>query len=107
MLIKNDRSPVMFPVLHPYGHVVFQAGRGDVHTVVVNGTVVKYDHELVGIDLAKARAAVAGTVEFARQEIGEQWQECMTPEIPATELISNPYTYTDYKGAGVAVQRTE
>jgi 5-methylthioadenosine/S-adenosylhomocysteine deaminase len=107
VLIKNDQSPAMFPILHPYGHVVFQAGRGDVHTVVVDGTVVKYDHELVGIDLARARAAVADTVEYARREIGDQWQECMTPEIPASELISNPYTYTDYKGAGVAVQRTE
>ena len=48
VLIKNDASPVMFPLLNPYGHVVFQAQRGDVHTVVVNGRVVKYDHRLVG-----------------------------------------------------------
>jgi 5-methylthioadenosine/S-adenosylhomocysteine deaminase len=108
VLIKNDRSPVMFPVLHPFGHVVFQAGRGDVHTVLVNGTVVKHEHELVGIDLAKARAAVAGTVEFARREMGaEVWQECMNPEIPETELIANPYTYADYRGEGVAVRHTE
>ena len=33
VLIKNDDSPVMFPMLNPYGHVVFQAQRGDVHTV--------------------------------------------------------------------------
>src|SRR5207248_8502661 len=26
VLIKNDASPVMFPLHHPYGHVVFQAG---------------------------------------------------------------------------------
>ena len=25
VLIKNDRSPVMFPLLNPYGHVAFQA----------------------------------------------------------------------------------
>jgi cytosine/adenosine deaminase-related metal-dependent hydrolase len=24
VLIKNDESPAMFPLLHPYGHVVFQ-----------------------------------------------------------------------------------
>jgi cytosine/adenosine deaminase-related metal-dependent hydrolase len=42
VLIKNDSSPVSFPILHPYGHVVFQAGRGDVHTVLVNGNP---DHE--------------------------------------------------------------
>ncbi len=55
VLIKNDQSPVMFPLLHPYGHVVFQAGRGDVHTVMVNGNVVKYEHRLLGIDLDSAR----------------------------------------------------
>ncbi len=43
VLIKNDASPVMFPLLNPYGHVAFQAQRGDVHTVVVNGRVVKHD----------------------------------------------------------------
>ncbi|HEY4420858.1 MAG TPA: amidohydrolase family protein, partial [Pseudonocardia sp.] len=52
VLLKNDRSPVSFPVLNPYGHVAFQAQRGDVHTVIVNGRVVKHDHELVGVDLA-------------------------------------------------------
>jgi 5-methylthioadenosine/S-adenosylhomocysteine deaminase len=105
VLIKNDRSPTMFPIVHPYGHVVFQAGRGDVHTVLVNGKVVKHNHELVGIDLAKARSAVAATVEFTRGEIGEQqWHECMNPEIPAADVISNPYTYTDYQGEGVAVR---
>ena len=35
VLVKNDDSPVMFPVLHPYGHVAFQAQRADVHTVLV------------------------------------------------------------------------
>ncbi|RSM88563.1 amidohydrolase [Kibdelosporangium aridum] len=105
VLIKNDRSPVMFPILHPYGHVVFQAGRGDVHTVLVNGKVVKHQHELVGIDLAKARSAVTATVEFARREMGgQEWNACMNPEIPATDVIANPYTYTDYKGQGVAVR---
>ncbi|HEY3608184.1 MAG TPA: amidohydrolase family protein [Pseudonocardiaceae bacterium] len=108
VLIKNDRSPAMFPILNPFGHVVFQAGRGDVDTVLVNGKLVKYQHELVGIDLDRARSAVADTVEFARREIGESaWQQCMCPEIPDTERIPNPYTYTDYRGPGVAVQRDE
>ena len=48
VLIKNDASPVMFPLLNPYGHVAFQAQRGDVHTVVVNGQVVKSAHQLSG-----------------------------------------------------------
>ena len=43
VLIKNDDSPVSFPLLNPYGHVAFQAQRGDVHTVLVDGQVVKHD----------------------------------------------------------------
>ncbi|HEX9336425.1 MAG TPA: amidohydrolase family protein, partial [Pseudonocardiaceae bacterium] len=105
VLIKNDRSPAMFPILHPYGHVVYQAGRGDVHTVLINGKVVKYRHELVGVDLDKARTAVGATVEYARRQIGEDgWREFMTPEIPDNAPIANPYTYSEYRGEGVAVQ---
>ena len=51
VLLKNDHSPAMFPILNPYGHVAFQAQRGDVHTVVVNGRVVKHEHRLLGVDL--------------------------------------------------------
>src|SRR3954447_13616564 len=43
VLIKNDDSPVSFPLLNPLGHVAFQAQRGDVYTVVVDGRVVKFD----------------------------------------------------------------
>ena len=96
VLIKNDQSPVMFPLLHPYGHVVFQAGRGDVHTVMVDGNVVKYDHRLLSIDLDKVRQAVAKTVEYAKSKIGEQaWNEGMNPEKAEAELIDNPYRYSD------------
>jgi hypothetical protein len=35
--IKNDNSPVSFPVLHPYGHVLYQAGRGDPPSLVCGG----------------------------------------------------------------------
>ena len=95
VLIKNDESPVMFPLLHPYGHVVFQAGRGDVHTVMVDGKVVKHNHRLLGIDLNAARQAVAKTVEYARSRMGEQaWNESMNPAKAVVELIDNPYTYT-------------
>ena len=60
VLIKNDASPVSFPLLNPYGHVAFQAQRGDVHTVVVDGRVVKSDGKLVGIDLAAGAAGDRG-----------------------------------------------
>jgi 5-methylthioadenosine/S-adenosylhomocysteine deaminase len=99
VLIKNDDDPAMFPVLHPYGTVVFQAGRGDVDTVLVNGHVVKHEHKLVGGHLGAARTAVAETVEYARSTMGEQtWAESITPDLPATERIPNPYTYTEYDG---------
>jgi 5-methylthioadenosine/S-adenosylhomocysteine deaminase len=95
VLIKNDASPVMFPLLNPYGHVVFQAQRGDVHTVVVDGRVVKYDHRLVGPDLSKARQVVGETVEYLKDELGpEAWHDGMHPEIPETRVLENPYTYT-------------
>ncbi|GAB2820813.1 amidohydrolase family protein [Actinoallomurus bryophytorum] len=99
VLIKNDDSPAMYPLLHPYGSVVYQAGRGDVHTVLVNGRVVKHDHRLVGVDLTAAKEAVGRTVEYARSTMGEDaWQESLTPELPTAERVPNPYTYTDYDG---------
>nr|MDT0658590.1 amidohydrolase family protein [Micromonospora sp. DSM 115978] len=105
VLIRNDRSPALYPMLHPYGSLVFQAGRGDVHTVLVNGTVVKHDHRLIGVDLAAARAAVGRTVEYARSTMGDEaWQQSLTPELPATERVPNPYTYTDYDGGSTRHQ---
>src|SRR5713226_9327380 len=83
VLIKNDSAPSMYPLLNPYGHVVFQAQRGDVHTVIVNGRVVKFGHNLVGVDLRKARQAVDQTVEYLQSTLGEEaWVEGMHPEIP-------------------------
>ncbi|HUC57798.1 MAG TPA: amidohydrolase family protein [Streptosporangiaceae bacterium] len=95
ILIKNDASPVMFPLLNPYGHVVFQAQRGDVHTVVVNGRVLKHANKLVGIDLDKARRATEETTGYLIRELGEEaWIQGMNPEIPERRVIENPYTYT-------------
>jgi cytosine/adenosine deaminase-related metal-dependent hydrolase len=100
VLIKNDSSPSMFPLLNPYGHVAFQAQRGDVHTVVVNGRVVKHDHRLVGIDLAKVRRTVEATVEHLQDTLGaEAWEKGMNPDVPETKILDNPYTYTDYRSA--------
>ena len=97
ILIKNDASPVMFPVLNPYGHVAFQAQRGDVHTVVINGRVVKHNHSLTGVDLAKAQRVIGETVDYLQGQLGpDAWNEGMYPEIPATTVLDNPYTYTDW-----------
>ena len=108
VLIKNDASPVMFPLLNPFGHVVYQAQRGDVHTVIVNGRVVKHDHALIGIDLPAVRREVESTVEHLRSELGEEaWIAGMNPEIPETKVLDNPYTYTDYASSATHVTRTE
>jgi cytosine/adenosine deaminase-related metal-dependent hydrolase len=103
VLLKNDHSPVSFPLLNPYGHVAFQAQRGDVHTVVVDGRVVKYDGKLVGIDLAPVRREIESTLEYLKTEMGEEtWQAGMFPEMPDAEaqILDNPYQYTDYKDEG-------
>jgi cytosine/adenosine deaminase-related metal-dependent hydrolase len=100
VLIKNDDSPVSFPLLNPFGHVAFQAQRGDVHTVLIDGRVVKFAHKLVDTDLAAVRREVESTVDYLRSELGEEaWQQGMFPEMPAAEasILENPYQYTDYK----------
>jgi 5-methylthioadenosine/S-adenosylhomocysteine deaminase len=99
VLIKNDQSPAMYPLLNPYGTVVYQAGRGDVHTVLVNGRIVKSEHRLDGVDLEGAKREVEQTVEYARTTLGEQaWREGMTPDLPDSDRVPNPYTYSEYDG---------
>jgi cytosine/adenosine deaminase-related metal-dependent hydrolase len=94
VLIKNDNSPTMFPIINPYGHVVFQAGRGDVHTVVVDGRVLKYDGHLKDINLSRAKQAIAQTVEYMYSNMGEaEIQAVMNPDQAKVELLDNPYTY--------------
>ncbi|GGX76663.1 amidohydrolase family protein [Streptomyces fructofermentans] len=100
VLIKNDHSPVSFPVLNPYGHVAFQAQRGDVHTVVVDGRVVKHEHRLIAVDLAAVRRTVEQTVEHLRSAMGEEeWRRGMNPDVPAAKVLDNPYTYTDFRSS--------
>ena len=95
VLIKNDDSPAMTPILNPYGHVVYQAQRGDVHTVVINGKLAKHNHKLVDVDLPAARAGVAATVEYLVGQMGEEsWQQGMNPEVPEQKILTNPYQYT-------------
>jgi 5-methylthioadenosine/S-adenosylhomocysteine deaminase len=100
VLIKNDGSPVSFPLLNPYGHVAFQAQRGDVHSVLVNGRLVKHAHRLVDANLRAVQDTVAATVAHLRESLGnETWIQGMNPELPHDEVLDNPYTYTEYKSA--------
>jgi cytosine/adenosine deaminase-related metal-dependent hydrolase len=108
VLLRNEHSPVMFPLLHPHGHVAFQAQRGDVHTVLVNGRIVKTDHRLVGVDLAAARQEVERTVEYLRAQLGDEaWEKGMNPDVPETKVLDNPYTYTDYRSASTHERRQD
>ncbi|WP_329352870.1 amidohydrolase family protein [Streptomyces sp. NBC_01261] len=98
VLLKNDHSPVSFPLLNPYGHVAFQAQRGDVHTVIVDGRVVKHEHRLLDTDLAAVRRTVERTVDHLRSTMGEEaWAKGMNPDVPEAKVLDNPYTYTDYR----------
>jgi cytosine/adenosine deaminase-related metal-dependent hydrolase len=94
VLIKNDESPVMFPIVNPFGHVAMQAQRADVHTVMIDGNIVKHEHRLINIDLAKARSAIEETVGFLADTLGEEaWNAGMHPDLPAKKEIENPYHY--------------
>src|SRR5205085_3511844 len=98
ILLKNDHSPVSFPLVNPYGHVAFQSQRGDVHTVVVDGRVVKHEHRLIGYDGAAVRRTVQATVDHLVSTLGDEaWLAGMHPELPSKEVLDNPYQYTDYK----------
>jgi hypothetical protein len=71
-----------------------------VHTVLVDGRVVKHEGRLVGMDLTPVRREIGSTVEYLRGAIGEEaWQQGMFPDLPSAdaEVLDNPYQYTDYK----------
>ena len=71
--------------------------RDSVHTVLVDGRILKYDGKLVGIDLAPVKAAIADTVAHLQSTLGEEaWQKGMNPDIPPKEEFDNPYQYSDY-----------
>ena len=98
VLIKNDASPVSFPMLNPYGQIAFQAQRGDVHTVLVDGRIVKHEGKLVGVDLPDVRRRIDSTVDHLRSTLGEEaWARRHEPRPSLDdELFENPYQYTDY-----------
>jgi cytosine/adenosine deaminase-related metal-dependent hydrolase len=84
VLLRKD-TPAMTPTSNPIGHLVFQAGRGDVDTVLVNGRVVKHRGSLVGVDLDKARRQVENSLEYLRSRISDSdWEQAMNPPPYAT-----------------------
>lgn len=93
VLLKNDDSPTWAPLINPWGQVVYQAQRGDVHTVLVGGEPVKFGGKLVAGDLAGVRRKLDETVSYLEQEVGDDWLAGQFPDIPETEVLYNPYQY--------------
>lgn len=93
VLLKNEDSPSWVPLVNPFGHVVYQAQRGDVHTVLVGGEPVKWEGKLVAGDLPGVKAKLEDTVSYLQREVGDGWEPGMYPEIPETEVLTNPYQY--------------
>ncbi|MEV5842342.1 amidohydrolase family protein [Streptomyces sp. NPDC051985] len=78
LVLLGRSSPAMSVVNNPAGHIVFQAGRGDVDTVLVNGRVLKHRGTLVGVDLQRARHQVQQSLEYLRSKIpAKEWQQAM------------------------------
>jgi cytosine/adenosine deaminase-related metal-dependent hydrolase len=93
VLLKNEHSPSWAPLINPWGQVVYQAQRGDVHTVVVGGEVVKSEGRLVAGDLDGVKAKLDDTVDHLQREVGDDWIAGQHPEIPEVEVLYNPYQY--------------
>lgn len=73
LMVVGGGTPATHPVLDAAGALVFQTRPTDVRTVLVDGTVVKRDGKLVGVDmdalLARADASAQGVVERALQRV--------------------------------------
>jgi cytosine/adenosine deaminase-related metal-dependent hydrolase len=93
VLLKNEDSPTWAPLVNPWGQVVYQAQRGDVHTVLVGGEVVKWNGKVTAGDLPGVRAKLDDTVAYLEREVGDDWIAGQHPEIPETEVLYNPYQY--------------
>jgi len=93
VLLKNEDSPTWAPLINPWGQVVYQAQRGDVHTVLVGGEVVKSEGKVVAGDLAGVKKKLDATVSYLETEVGDDWISGQHPEIPESEVLFNPYQY--------------
>jgi 5-methylthioadenosine/S-adenosylhomocysteine deaminase len=93
VLLKNEDSPTWVPLINPWGQIVYQAQRADVHTVLVGGAVVKSEGKLTAGDLKGVKKKLDATVSYLEREVGDDWFAGQFPEIPETEVLSNPYQY--------------
>ncbi|WP_328352100.1 hypothetical protein OG800_08595 [Streptomyces sp. NBC_00445] len=82
LVLVSGNSPILYPVNDPIATLVFQAGRGEVDTVLIDGRVLKYRGEPLGIDLDRARTLAENSRDHLRAAICEQsWQQAMNPPL--------------------------
>jgi len=93
VLLKNENSATWAPLINPWGQIVYQAQRGDVHTVLVGGEIVKSEGVLVAGDLPGVKTKLEDTVSYLEREVGDDWVAGQFPEIPEAEVLYNPYQY--------------
>ena len=69
------------------------------HTVIVDGKLVKSEGRLVGFDAATVRRDVDATIEHLTSAMGDEvWKAGMQPDLPEdSKVLDNPYQYTDYQ----------
>jgi len=64
-----------------------------VHTVLVGGEAVKWNGKVIAGDLRGVRAKLDDTVAYLEREVGDDWIAGQHPDIPETEVLTNPYQY--------------
>lgn len=79
---------------HPHKQNVFRTQRGDVHTVLVNGRIVKRDGVLVWHNAARAKQLLDESLTHLREQLGSTSNPGMHPEVPALAELGNLYAYT-------------
>ena len=71
IVVLDDRSLALTPLNNPLGSLVYSAHPGLVRDVYVQGTRVKKDGVLVGVDLPALRAAAEASRDYLLQEMPE------------------------------------
>lgn len=80
VLLRADTAS-MSPMAEPEHHIVFQAQRSEVDTVMVGGRVVKHRGQLIEDgSLDQARRLAQDSLDHLREQIGEDaWEEAVNP----------------------------
>jgi cytosine/adenosine deaminase-related metal-dependent hydrolase len=72
VIMVRTEDVAVFPVTDPVGTIVQAVERANVDTVMVAGEIRKRGGKLVGVDLAKLRAEVTGSLDYLLEASGYQ-----------------------------------